>query len=110
MLDCAQILRQQAANGSFLNSPSSTAFIYMQTCDPRCLDYIRNLLDEFRDCVPVNYPIDIFERLWVLNNIYHLGLEHYFQDEIQPHLDYVLEHLQPYGVPWSRYVQTPDID
>lgn len=110
MLDCQQILKRQAENGSFLNSPSSTAFVYLHTGDAKCLEYIQMLLAQFGDFVPVNYPIDIFETLWVLNNIYFLGLELYFQEEIRAQLNILKQYWTPKGVPWSKYVQTPDLD
>ena len=110
LIDFERIFDRQAENGSFLNSPSSTAFIYINTEDPRCLRYINDLLQRFGDHVPVNYPLDIFERLWVLNDIYFLRLEDHFQDEIHMLLQDIEECWTDRGMPWSRYVTTPDID
>ncbi len=110
LLDEERVLAQQAENGSFLNSPSATAYIYIKTGNKACLRYIQSVLERFGDCVPVTYPLDLFERLWVLNNLYELGIEHYFDDEIEQHLKYVQQHFTSCGVPWSRYVQVPDID
>lgn len=110
ILDAHRVLAQQADNGSFLNSPSATAYIYMQTGDEACLQYVDEVVETFGDHVPVTYPLDLFERLWVLNSLYELGIEHYFADEIAYHLDYVAENFTKRGVPWSRYVQVPDID
>lgn len=110
-IDCHKVLKHQADNGSFLNSPSATAFVYMNTGDENCLKYIQQMLDLFNGGAPVNYPIDLFERLWVLNNIYSLNLQRYFQEEIKPHIDYIENHWsEETGMVWSRYVQTPDID
>ena len=109
-LDCHKVLKFQAGNGSFLNSPSATAFVYMHTSDEKALAYIEDMLEKFDGAVPVNYPIDIFERLWVLNNVYSLNLEHYFREEIEHHINYIEEQWSSRGMVWSRYVQTPDID
>jgi hypothetical protein len=110
LLDCDRILKQQAQNGSFLNSPSSTAFVYLQTEDEKCLNYIQGLLARFGNFVPVNYPIDVFETLWVLNNIHFLGLDGYFQEEIRVQLTNLKQYWTETGIPWSQYVQVPDLD
>ncbi len=105
-----RIFAHQAANGSFLNSPSATAFVYMNTEDEESLRYLRETLDVFGNFAPANYPIDIFETLWVLNDIHYLNLESHFEAEIQEKLDYVEKHWTKHGLPWSKFVQIPDLD
>jgi hypothetical protein len=39
--------------------------------------------------VPFTYPVDIFERLWVVDRLERLGISRYFKSEIQECLDYV---------------------
>ncbi|MCP4006295.1 MAG: hypothetical protein GY725_19105 [bacterium] len=109
-LDFEQILRLQAQNGSFLNSPAATAFVFMQTGDSNALAYIDGLLQRFGDCVPVTYPLDLFERLWVLDNLAFLGIDGFFREEIRPHLEYIRRHWSECGMPWGRDVQVPDLD
>lgn len=43
-LNWEKILRFQCDDGSLLNSPSSTAFVLMQTKDRRCLNYLNDVV------------------------------------------------------------------
>lgn len=46
-LDWQKLLLLQCADGSFLFSPSSTAFAFMQTRDYNCLSYLTNIVHKF---------------------------------------------------------------
>nr|XP_009766529.1 PREDICTED: copal-8-ol diphosphate hydratase, chloroplastic-like isoform X3 [Nicotiana sylvestris] len=46
-LDWQKLLHLQCADGSFLFSPSSTAFALMQTHDTNCLNYLSNTVQKF---------------------------------------------------------------
>eukprot|EP01018_Ginkgo_biloba_P040734 Gb_38471 [translate_table: standard] len=63
MIDWKRIGDVQCEDGSFLNSPASTACVFMHTGDPKCLSFLNNMLLKFGNCVPCLYPLDLFERL-----------------------------------------------
>ena len=46
-LDWEKLLKLQSQDGSFLFSPSSTAFALMETKDHNCLKYLTNLVQRF---------------------------------------------------------------
>lgn len=46
-LDWKQLLKLQSQDGSFLFSPSSTAFALMQTKDENCLKYLNSVVTKF---------------------------------------------------------------
>ncbi|WOK97777.1 Bifunctional levopimaradiene synthase, chloroplastic [Canna indica] len=101
MVQWEKILKLQSADGSFLSSPSSTAVVYMKTGDKKCLEFLTNLVNRFGDNAPCQYPIDLFERIWVIDTIQRLGIDHHFTKETIDALDYVS---------WGRDNTVPDID
>lgn len=46
-LEWDKLLKLQSADGSFLTSPSSTAFAFMQTRDEKCFQFIKNTVQTF---------------------------------------------------------------
>ncbi|KAL5701876.1 muconate cycloisomerase [Ranunculus cassubicifolius] len=60
--------------------------------------------------VPHCYPIDLFERLWVVDRLERLGISRNFKSEIKNCLDYVYRHWTPNGISWSRDTVELDID
>jgi ent-copalyl diphosphate synthase len=46
-LDWGKLLKLQSSNGSFLFSPSATAFALMQTGDKKCFNYIDGIVKIF---------------------------------------------------------------
>jgi hypothetical protein len=42
-----------------------------------------------RFSVPFVYPIEMFERLWVVDRLERLGISRFFKSEIEDYLDYV---------------------
>ncbi|KAK8555395.1 hypothetical protein V6N13_045927 [Hibiscus sabdariffa] len=63
-LDWDNLLKLQCQDGSFLFSPSSTAFAFMQTKDDNCLEYLTKIVQGFDGGVPTVYPVDLFQRIW----------------------------------------------
>ncbi|KAG8375381.1 hypothetical protein BUALT_Bualt10G0094100 [Buddleja alternifolia] len=45
-LDWQKLLKLQSSDGSFLTSPSSTAFAFMQTKDEKCFEFIKNTVEK----------------------------------------------------------------
>nr|AZB50385.1 terpene synthase 1 [Pogostemon cablin] len=87
-LDWGKLLELQAADGSFLYSPSSTAFALEQTKDQNCLKYLSKLVRKFDGGVPNVYPVDLFEHNWAVDRLQRLGISRYFTPEINQCLDY----------------------
>jgi hypothetical protein len=57
----------------------------------RIINYFCEILicwDLYFNSVPFTYPVDIFERLWVVDRLDRLGISRYFTSEIQDCLDY----------------------
>ncbi|KAK7285337.1 hypothetical protein RJT34_20105 [Clitoria ternatea] len=73
-LDWKQLLKLQSYDGSFLFSPSSTAFALMQTKDQNCLNYLNNVVNKFNGGVPNVYPVDLFEHIWVDDRLQRFGI------------------------------------
>jgi ent-copalyl diphosphate synthase len=46
-LEWEKLLNLQSQDGSFLFSPSSTAFAFMKTQDENCLTYLKNAVHRF---------------------------------------------------------------
>ncbi|PHU29309.1 Ent-copalyl diphosphate synthase, chloroplastic [Capsicum chinense] len=88
-LDWQKLLLLQCADGSFLFSPSSTAFAFMQTRDYNCLSYLTNIVHKFNGGVPNVYPVDLFEHIWIVDRLQRLGISRYFETEIKECVDYV---------------------
>ncbi|KAJ7559127.1 hypothetical protein O6H91_04G071300 [Diphasiastrum complanatum] len=109
-VDWKKILRLQSKNGSFLNSPASTACVLMHTRDGRCQEYLSSILQKFGNAVPNVYPVDLFERLWVVDRLERLGISRYFKQEIKDALDYVYRYWTPKGVGWGRETSVQDVD
>ncbi|KAK9137306.1 hypothetical protein Sjap_007900 [Stephania japonica] len=109
-LDWDKILKLQHSNGSFLCSASSTAFVLMQTKNEKCLEYLMNLVKRYNGGVPHSSPVDIFERLWVVDRLERLGIARYFRSEIRACLDYVYRHWTSNGISWARDTVELEID
>ncbi|WOL20371.1 Bifunctional levopimaradiene synthase, chloroplastic [Canna indica] len=105
-----KILKLQSADGSFLSSPSATAVVYMKTGDNKCLEFLTNVVNRFGDNVPTQYPIDLLERIWAIDTIQRLGIDHHFTKEIMDTLDYVYRNTGKQGASWGRDNPIPDID
>ena len=120
-LDWSRLLKLQAMDGSFLFSPSSTAYALMQTGNDKSLQYLQRAVDKFNGggdkknldqifnsanwkldqsfvnfffcAVPNVYPVDLFEHIWVVDRLQRLGISRYFEPEIRQCMEYVHRYL-----------------
>ncbi|KAK4776390.1 hypothetical protein SAY86_005078 [Trapa natans] len=81
--DLEMVMKYQRKNGSILNSPSATASVLSNLQNSGCLHYINTLLEKLGDAVPAIYPMELYARLQLIENIEKLGVHHHFQDEIR---------------------------
>ncbi|KAJ0970094.1 hypothetical protein J5N97_022971 [Dioscorea zingiberensis] len=109
-LDWAWLLRLQSSDGSFLFSPSSTAYALMQTGDNKCLAYLQKAVEKFNGGVPNVYPVDLFEHLWAVDRLERLGISRYFELEIKECMDYVHRYWTKDGIGWARNSLVQDVD
>ncbi|KAK4492527.1 hypothetical protein RD792_003338, partial [Penstemon davidsonii] len=109
-LEWQKLLNVQSADGSFLFSPSSTAFALQQTNDQNCLQYLTKHVQKFNGGVPNVYPVDLFEHVWAVDRLQRLGISRYFQAEIKECIDYVYRNWTKKGICWARNSEVQDID
>ncbi|XP_020580217.1 ent-copalyl diphosphate synthase 1, chloroplastic [Phalaenopsis equestris] len=109
-LEWQSLLRLQSSDGSFLFSPSSTAYAFMQTGNENCLSYLKKVVERFHGGVPNVYPVDIFEHLWVVDRLQRLGISRYFEAEIRQCMEYVFKYWSEHGMCWARNSEVRDID
>ncbi|KAK7242997.1 hypothetical protein RIF29_37779 [Crotalaria pallida] len=109
-LDWKQLLKLQSKDGSFLFSPSSTAFALSQTKDEKALQYLDKIVKRFNGGVPNVYPVDLFEHIWVVDRLQRLGISRYFQPEIKECISYVARYWTEKGICWARNTEVEDID
>lgn len=109
-LDWQKLLKLQCSDGSFLFSPSATAYALMQTGDKKCFRYIDWIVKKFDGGVPNVYPVDLFEHLWAVDRLERLGISRYFQREIEHCMDYVNRHWTEEGICWARNSNVKDVD
>ncbi|KAI8574530.1 hypothetical protein RHMOL_Rhmol01G0362000 [Rhododendron molle] len=109
-LEWEKLLKLQCPDGSFLFSPSSTAFALMETNDDNCLRYLTTAVQKFNGGVPNVYPVDLFERMWAVDRLERLGISRYFKSEIRECVDYVHRYWTEEGICWARNSVVHDID
>ncbi|XP_047326081.1 ent-copalyl diphosphate synthase 1-like [Impatiens glandulifera] len=109
-LNWEKLLKLQSQDGSFLFSPASTAFALSQTKDSNCLAYLQRIVSKFNGAVPISYPLDLFERIWMTDRLERLGISRYFQAEIKQCLEYVHRYWTKDGICWARNSKVQDID
>ncbi|XP_051125271.1 ent-kaurene synthase TSP4, chloroplastic isoform X1 [Andrographis paniculata] len=81
------IMKYQRKNGSLFNSPSATAAAFIGLPNDGCLRYLRSALKEFGNAVPAVYPLDIYLKLCVVDNLDKQGISCHFTKDIQGVLD-----------------------
>nr|QIA61389.1 terpene synthase 4 [Chiococca alba] len=81
------VMKFQRKNGSLFNSPSATAAAVMHVHNPGCLDYLHSVLEKHGNAVPTVYPLDIYPRLCLVDNLERLGICGHFRKEILSVLD-----------------------
>ncbi|KAL8092691.1 ent-copalyl diphosphate synthase 1 isoform X2 [Apium graveolens] len=109
-MEWEKLLKLQCQDGSFLFSPSSTAYALMQTKDDNCLNYLSRTVQRFRGGVPNVYPVDMFEHIWVVDRLERLGISRYFKSEIKECMDYIHRYWTNKGICWARNTRVNDID
>ncbi|XP_050910981.1 ent-copalyl diphosphate synthase, chloroplastic [Lathyrus oleraceus] len=109
-LDWNQLLKLQSQDGSFLFSPSSTAFAITQTGDEDALDYLHKIVEKFNGGVPNVFPVDLFEHVWAVDRLERLGVSRYFKQEIKDSVNYLSRYWTEKGICWARNSEVQDID
>ncbi|KAM0027838.1 putative ent-copalyl diphosphate synthase [Helianthus debilis subsp. tardiflorus] len=109
-LEWEKLLKLQSKDGSFLFSPSSTAFALMNTKDEKCLQYLTNIVTKFNGGVPNVYPVDLFEHIWVVDRLQRLGISRYFEPEIKDCVEYIYKYWTKNGICWAKNSSVQDID
>ncbi|KAJ4822265.1 hypothetical protein Tsubulata_006365 [Turnera subulata] len=109
--DWERLLKLQFQDGSFLFSPSSTAFAFMQTKDDKCMQYLSKTVQKFGGAVPSAYPMDIFEQIWAVDRLQRLGISRYFQPEIEERVSYIHScWSSTEGLGWAKNSRVHDLD
>nr|GMC95701.1 ent-kaur-16-ene synthase, chloroplastic [Ipomoea batatas] len=85
--DWEMAMKYQRKNGSLFNSPSTTAAAFIHHHDPGCLSYLHSVLKIFGNKVPTVYPLDVYARLCVVDNVEKLGINRHFNKGIRNVLD-----------------------
>ncbi|XP_054803586.1 ent-copalyl diphosphate synthase, chloroplastic-like isoform X2 [Prosopis cineraria] len=109
-LEWNDLLKLQCKDGSFLFSPSSTAYALAHTRDPNCLNYLNKAVTKFNGGVPNVYPVDLFEHIWLVDRLQRLGISRYFQNEIKDCMSYVRRYWTEKGICWASNSNVQDID
>ncbi|XP_038697212.1 (-)-kolavenyl diphosphate synthase TPS28, chloroplastic-like [Tripterygium wilfordii] len=109
-LDWEKILKMQSKDGSFLSSPSSTAYAYLQTKDQNCFKYLNKVVQRFNGAAPTMYPVDLYERLWTVDRLERLGITRFFKREIEEYMNHVHRCWTEDGISWSSNFRLHDID
>ncbi|VFQ77047.1 unnamed protein product [Cuscuta campestris] len=85
--DWGKTMKFQRENGSLFNSPSTTASALIHHHDPECFSYLNSVLETCGNEVPAVYPLDVYARLCVVDNVEKLGISRHYNEEIQTVLD-----------------------
>ncbi|KAJ9168447.1 hypothetical protein P3X46_019968 [Hevea brasiliensis] len=85
--DWQKLMKYQRSNGSLFNSPSATAAALIHLHDGKCLDYLYSLVKKFDKAVPTIYPLNIYPRLYMIDNLAKLGIDGHFTEVIATTLD-----------------------
>ncbi|NLS77950.1 MAG: hypothetical protein GXY76_11885 [Chloroflexi bacterium] len=99
-------------NGSIGNSPSATAYFLRQHGPhPQAEGYLTEVMGSDSGGAAFSYPLEIFERAWVLYNLEQAGLLPEVREEARPHLDYLRASWdEERGVSFSRWYAPCDLD
>ncbi|KAL6214700.1 hypothetical protein ACLB2K_014132 [Fragaria x ananassa] len=109
-LDWEKLLKLQSEDGSILFSPASTAYALQQTKDRNCMSYLSRLVHKFDGGAPNVYPIDLYERMWVVDRLQRLGVSRYLEPEMKECINYVSRYWTEKGISWVRNSELPDLD
>ena len=106
----------QELNGSVGNSPSATAYFAekVRPGDDRALQYLREAINKKDRGAPTLFPIELFERNWVLWNLSLANLQNESAEInmlFRGHLDYLEKHWKPgKGLGFSNSYSLTDSD
>ncbi|PWZ28857.1 Ent-copalyl diphosphate synthase 2 [Zea mays] len=109
-LDWKRLRKLQCPDGSYMCSSAPTAYALMQTGDAKCFEFLDTVVGKFNGGVPFVYPIEMFERLWVVDRLERLGISRFFKSEIEDYLDYVYRHWSEEGLAFTKGCRVKDID
>ncbi|KAK6937536.1 Terpene synthase, metal-binding domain [Dillenia turbinata] len=109
-IDWEKLLKLQCQDGSFLFSPSSTAYALAQTKDEKCLNYLQKAVEKFNGGVPNVYPVDMFEHIWAIDRLQRLGISRYFESEFKDLVEYIARYWTDEGICWARNTHVQDVD
>ncbi|KAI4989269.1 hypothetical protein ZWY2020_036586 [Hordeum vulgare] len=88
LVDWNEVMKFQRNNGSFFNSPSTTAAILVHNYDEKALQYLNLLVTKFgSSAVPTMYPQNIHCQLSIVDTLEKIGISRYFSTEIKDILD-----------------------
>ncbi|XP_039839298.1 dolabradiene synthase KSL4, chloroplastic-like [Panicum virgatum] len=89
LLDWDQAMAYQRKNGSFFNSPATTAAAAIHNYNGRALDYLDTLISKFGSSVPTVYPWNAYSRLRMVDTLEKMGIAVGFSGEIDSVLDMI---------------------
>ncbi|EEC68146.1 hypothetical protein OsI_36074 [Oryza sativa Indica Group] len=92
--DWDYVMAYQRKNGSFFNSPSTTAAAAIYSGNDRALDYLQSLTTKLGGPVPAIYPDNVYSRLCMVDTLEKMGISSEFACEIQDILDMTYRYLQ----------------
>ncbi|XP_019162041.1 PREDICTED: (E,E)-geranyllinalool synthase isoform X2 [Ipomoea nil] len=82
-------------DGSFFQSPSATAHLFMTTANAKSLKYLNSLVQNYPNGVAARYPMDEeLIKLCVIDHIQRLGLAEHFSQEIAQTLSQIYRNQQ----------------
>ncbi|CAN6342768.1 unnamed protein product [Urochloa humidicola] len=87
LIDWGQVMAYQRKNGSFFNSPATTAAVAIHSCNDRALDYLDSVVSKFGSSVPTVYPWNAYSRLRKVDTMENMGISGSFSYEINSILD-----------------------
>ncbi|KAL3736759.1 hypothetical protein ACJRO7_025662, partial [Eucalyptus globulus] len=85
--DWEMIMKHQRKNGSLFNLPSTSAAALTHLQNVGCLRYLKLVVEKFGDAAPTIYPLGIYARLCMTENLERMGIDCHFRKEIIDTLD-----------------------
>jgi len=82
-----QAMVYQRKNGSFFNSPATTAAAAIHSYNGRSVDYLDSLISKFGSSVPTVYPRNAYSQLRMVDTLEKMGISPGFSTEIDSILD-----------------------
>ncbi|CAN6374612.1 unnamed protein product [Urochloa humidicola] len=79
----------QRKNGSFFDSPATTAAAVIHNYNGRALDYLDSLVSKFGNSVPTLFPRHVYSQLRMVDTLEKMGISFIFPSEINSILDMI---------------------